>query len=72
MCLAFIKVTEQNALALLSQPLDVIIVMLSKSVFMLNDNTLKCLFDEGQRLKTQLERVVPVHRASLCWLGNAN
>lgn len=41
MCLAFIKVTQQNALALLSQPLDVIIVMLSKSVFMLNDDTLK-------------------------------
>lgn len=39
---------------------------------MLNDNTLKCLFDEGQRLKTQLERVVPVHRACSWWLGNAN
>lgn len=39
-CLAFIRVKQQNAFVLLSQPLDVIIVMLSKSVFMLNDCTL--------------------------------
>lgn len=30
------------------------------------------LFDEGQRLKTQVQRAASVHRASPCWLKNAN